>query len=1022
LTSNILHNPVTIVNNHLSSITETVSLLTNNLLFATPITGKVTNEKGEPVTGAGIKVKGSSKGTVTNEKGEFQLDNLSANATLVISFIGYEPQEIKPAGRNYLQVQLKLSVSELDQVQIIAYGTTTKRLNTGDVSKITSEEIEKQPVSNVLAALEGRVPGLIITQANGLPGSAFKVQLRGQSSIGTQAGTLPANNPLFIVDGVPYAPNNNAVSNVGSALGTNGVSPLIGINLSDIESVEVLKDADATSIYGSRGANGVILITTKKGKSGKISFNANIYSGSSHILPTTNLLNTKQYVQMRKEALKNDGQPVNSTTAPDLVLWDTTKYTDFKKQFIGNNAQTTDAQASVSGGSAQTQFLVSGGYHHETTVYPTDLGENRASVHLNLNTGSADQKFKLNLNTVYVSDKNTLPSQDLANGLYLAPDAPSLWDSSGKLNWQQNGLYFTNPLSFLNQPYTGNTANLLGNLQLSYLILPNLTIRLSAGYNTTDFRELTLDPKSSQSPNPVNGTPIAFHFFGDNYFKSWILEPQLEYNNHISKGKITILAGGTQQENKNDNNYINANGYSSDALIGSLSGATSISGTSNTTQYRYVAVFGRINYNWQDKYIINLAARRDGSSRFGPGRQFGNFGSVGAAWIFSNEPVFKNRVSFLSFGKLRASYGTTGNDQIGDYLYYDTWSATPYVRTYGTISPIQPTRLFNPDFQWEINKKLETAIDLGFFQDRISLSAVYFRNRSSNQLIAYTMPLQTGFTSLAAKNFPALVQNSGFEFSFLTNNIHSAAFSWTSSIILTIPKNELVAFPGLANTPYSTMLTIGKPLHEIRAFQYLGVNPATGIFQFASANGPTATPSYPQDSRDIGTLDPKYYGGFSNTFSFKGLQLDIFFEGRKQLGNSYLIGIYNSNPPGTINRNMYTNEPVTILDRWQKPGDQAVFQQFTATSGTSAYSTLQNFYTSSAGITDASFIRLKTVALSYQLPNSLLKKWKIAGCKIYVNGQNLLTITKYKVADPESQSAFTLPPLRTITGGIQFNF
>jgi TonB-linked SusC/RagA family outer membrane protein len=651
-----------------------------------PITGKVTNEKGEPVTGAGIKVKGSSKGTVTNEKGEFQLDNLSADATLVISFIGYEPQEIKPAGKSYLQVQLKLSVSELDQVQTIAYGTTTKRLNTGDVSKITSEEIEKQPVSNVLAALEGRVPGLIITQANGLPGSTFKVQIRGQNSI------AQGSDPLFVIDGVPFAPNNTPLTSIGSALGTGGASPFNSINMADIESVEVLKDADATSIYGSRGANGVVLITTKKGKVGKTQFNLNAYTGFSQITKGPNMMNTQQYLQMRHEAFTNDGVAPTVSTAPDLLLWDTTRYTDFKKLLIGGKAHTTDVQASVSGGTANTQFLIGGGYHHETTVFPGNLGDNRGSVHFNINHSSTDHKFELSLSAGYTSDKNNLIGKDITSSLTLVPDLPALFDSTSNLVWRLGGVRFNNPFGYLKQTYSDLTNNLISNLQLNYHMLPGLTLRTSLGYNTMESNELYLRPLSSTDPDLIT---TGISELGTGNARTWIVEPQVEYIKKINKGKLDVLIGGTWQEQTNAGSSITATGYTSDALLQSISAASSLNVTNSFSEYHYDAIFGRINYNWADKYIMNLSARRDGSSRFGPGKQFGNFGAIGAAWIFSNENFIKNSLPFLSFGKLRGSYGTAGNDQIRNYNYLDTWSATYY--PYQGVAGLYPTQLFNPD-------------------------------------------------------------------------------------------------------------------------------------------------------------------------------------------------------------------------------------------------------------------------------------------------------------------------------------
>lgn len=981
------------------------------------IEGKIFNEMGEPLQGATVMIKGTNKGVQTGPDGSFTLRDIAPGAILHISYIGYISSDFKLKGDKTVSIQLRHGMSELDQTVIMAYGTTTRRLSTSDITTVSGKEIETQPVDNVLGALEGRVPGLLINQGSGVPGAAYQVQLRGQSSIGIQPGTLPANNPLFIIDGVPYAPNNSQVSLVAlTALGNHGLSPLIGINASDIESIEVLKDADATAIYGSRGANGVILITTKHAKAAGLRFTGNVYSGVSESAPMANLMNTKQYLAMRREALANDGQPINSNTAPDLTLWDTTKNTDFKKQFIGNTSHITNAEASLSGGTVQTQYLIGGSFHHETTVFPTDLGDNRVSGHFNLQYTSPDHRFKVSMNDLYVYDKNRLPGLDLANYINLNPML-TLKDSTGKLLWDQNGVPFTNPLAAMNQSYTGETYNLLANLVLSYTLFDHLTLRANLGYNTTEFKEVALSPLTALPPGYQSGT----YYGGDNFFKSWIIEPQAEYQNNFGKSRVDVLVGGTFLENINNASTITATGFTSDALLSSVENASSLQGSSDNTEYHYASAFGRVNYSWAEKYIVTLSARRDGSSRFGPGRQFGNFGSAGAAWIFSNENWFREHVGFLSFGKLRGSYGTTGNDQIGDYLYYDSWQTPLYVRPYGSSSGLTPSRLFNPNFQWEVNKKLEAAIDLGFAKDRVVLSADWYRNRSSNLLIAYELPSQTGFLNIPAQNFPAVVQNTGFELTLLTKNITGGKFSWSTRITLTVPRNKLVSFPGLATSAYNSVLAIGQSLHVVRGYKYLGVDPTTGVFQFSGASGKTSSPAT-TDMGIIGNTDAKWFGGILNTITYGDFQLDFFFEGNDQNSLSYLQQVYQNAPPGSLNYGMNNNQPVAVLARWQTPGQNASLQQFTATPGTNAYSAVQPFLTSSATIVNGSFIRLKTASLSYSLPKTILKKAHVSATRIYVSGLNLLTFSAFKGADPETQSFMVTPPLRTVTGGIQLNF
>jgi TonB-dependent starch-binding outer membrane protein SusC len=977
--------------------------------------GRVINEKGEPMIRASVIIKGTTKGLSTDENGFFELKEVDAGATIVVSFAGYESQQIKINSKNNITVVLVPSVSSLDQTLVIAYGTTTRRLNTGSVGKLTSQEIEEQPVANPLAALEGRIPGLVVTQTSGIAGSGFSVQLRGQNSI------AQGNDPLFIIDGVPYAANNSPINQVNSAAiplnstagSSVGLSPFNSINPGDIESIEVLKDADATSIYGSRGANGVILITTKKGKAGKTKFTANVYTGASTVTRTMDMLNTPQYLAMRHEAFLNDKVTETVSNAPDLLVWDTTRYTDFTKLLIGGTAMTTDAQAAVSGGTNNTQFLVGASYHRETTVFPGDFSDGRGGMHFNLNHASQDHKFSMTLSSSFISDKNQLNSTDLTYYTKLPPNLPPLYDSANNLNWSKNGFSFTNPLAYLQQKYTAQTDNLLSSLKLGYMILPGLTASANLGYNMIQVSEVNTNPSTSQNPQ---FNPEGYSTFSNGAFKSFIIEPQLEYRKNIKEGKLDVLVGSTWQQNTSSNDYIYAYGYTSDALLQSLAAAGGVYPTNNYAQYRYAAFFGRVNYNWNDRYIVNISGRRDGSSRFGPGRQYADFGSAGLGWIFSNEAFMKDNLHWLSFGKLRTSYGTSGNDKIGDYQYLDNWSITsaPYEGTTG----FYPTGLYNPNYGWEVNRKFEAAAELGFFKDRVFVTAAWFQNRSSNQLIAYQLPSQTGFTSVN-ENFPALVQNSGIEIDFSWNVIKTAKFSWKTFFNISIPRNKLLSFPNLTNSSYS-YLVIGQPLNIVNGFRSLGVNPSTGVYQFADSAGKAIqTPTYPQDYvHDLLNLNQKYYGGFRNSFGYKQWQLDVFFEYRDQMGRNYLYNLI-ATPPGTEN-----NQPTLVLDRWQNAGDQTGIQKFTTTRSSDAYKAAQTarIYGSDLLYSDASFIRLKNLSFSYNFSGAWMKKMKLENCRLYIQGQNLITITGYKGSDPETQNLYALPPLKTYTAGIQFSF
>lgn len=968
------------------------------------ITGMVKNDKGDPVVGATVSILGSEKATTTEFDGSFELKQVPVGATLIFSGANVEKEQIVLHGQKSLNVILKVKINKLDEVQIIAYGTTTKRLNTGDVSTVTAETISQQPVSNPLAALEGRAPGLFITQSSGAPGSGFFVQIRGQNSISS------GNDPLYIIDGVPFTSTSLASAYTNSIIA--GGNPLSSINPADIESVNILKDADATSIYGSRGANGVILITTKRGKSGKTKVDFNSYFGVGKIDRSMNLMNTQQYLTMRNEAFKNDAAiPSLDNGDYDLLIWDTTRYTDWQKILIGNTSNIADAQLSISGGNLNTQFTLGGGYHRETTVFPGNYADEKGSGHFSLNHLSDNNKFKVDLSVTYGVENNLLPIIDFTSqALSLPPDAPAIYDSLGNLNWPSG---FDNPYSYLKRKYQAKTNNLISHAVLNYTVIPSLQIRLAMGYNNIQMSEIQISPVTAY--NPGYNITSGHTFFSNNGIEAWIMEPQIEYQKTIGHGKLDFLVGLTFEQDNKTSQTDYASGFSSDALLENIAAASSIRILSNTySQYRYQAFFGRLNYNLNHKYILNITARRDGSSRFGPGKQFASFGAVGAAWIFTNESFAKKILSFLSFGKIRSSYGITGNDQIGDYQYLSTYSVTSY--PYQNSSGLIPTNLFNPNYAWETNKKFEAAIEWGMLNDRLFFSLSYYNNRSSNQLIGYPLPLISGFGSVQ-QNLPAVVQNTGFEFTLNYAAVKTGSFNWNISANLTIPDNKLVSFPNLSQSAYSNQYVVGEPLSIYKSFQYLNVDPQAGIYSFSNNLGkPTLSPIYPDDLKAIKKVAASYYGGLQNNFQYKGWRLDIFFQFTKQTGWNYFRQDYTV--PG-----MQGNQPAALMNRWQQPGDNTLFQKFSQgyDSAFTAY-LINSVFTGDNIIGDASYIRLKNISLSYTFQGPTVTKWKLQNLRIYLQGQNLFTITHYFGLDPENQSNYSMPPLRIISGGIQVTF
>jgi TonB-linked SusC/RagA family outer membrane protein len=981
------------------------------------ISGRVTDPDGNPLAGATVKVKGSNKLTITNNDGVFVLKGVGNDAVLEISFVGYQTITVAVNNRTSVSASLKLNIISNPEVIVRkGYYNEKRATTTGNVSTVTSKDIEKQPVNNPLLALQGRIPGMFITQSTGLPGSSLDVQIRGQNSMAN------GNDPLYIIDGVPYT--SQVIRGLGSyVLGSASGNPFSYINPADIESIDVLKDADATAIYGSRGANGVVLITTKKGKAGQMKVDINMQSGWGKVASEMKLLNTKQYLEMRHEAFKNDGAVPNPSTDFDLTLWDTTRNVDWQKELIGGTAHYYDVQASVSGGNLNAQYLIGSGYHKETTVFPGDFNDQKGSVHFNINGISNNRKFNILLSGIYTTDNNQLSGYDLTEtALKLAPNAPSLYNPDGSINWALNASGIStwtgyNPAAQMLPKYHTRTNNLVSDATLSYIIIPGLEIKSSFGYTNLQTNEVLTIPLSFNQP-AVRQTVKRRASFTTSNIHSWIVEPQIAYTKETGKGTITALVGATIQQNSGTGQTLDASGFNSDLVLEDIASATTVTpSTTSNSVYKYNAVFGRLNYNWQSKYLVNITARRDGSSRFGPSNQFHNFGAVGAGWVFSKETFIQKHIPFLSFGKVRGSYGSTGNDQVGDYTFLDQYSPVSFGVPYQGATGLTPTRIFTPDLAWEETKKLEGALELGFFKDRIILSASYYFNSSSNQLTGYNLPGITGFLSVE-KNLPATVQNKGWEFEVRTVNINRGALRWTSSANVTLNRNKLASgAPGLS-AYYQQK--IGHPLQSRFAYHLLGVDPFSGLYQVADSHlNPVTVPNPLTDQTIIIDLTPKFYGGFQNSITYQRFQFDFLFQFVKQSGAEYL---YNDKP-GTFNLDQGYNQPVTVLNRWQTPGDVRPIQRFSQNGSVTTSYSYARFSDQAYG--DASYIRLKNVSLSWSLPQGWKKNAHFLNGRVYIQGQNLLTFTDYKGLDPEtkgSTNSISLPPLRVITVGIQVGF
>lgn len=966
--------------------------------------GKVTDANGMPVIGATITVKGTSGGTTTNEEGIFILKNVKRNALLVISSIGYERKEV-PVKGNSIVAQLNRDINKLDETVVIAYGTTTKRLNPGDVTTVTAEEIAKNPVNNVFEAIQGKVPGLFIQQVTGQPGGAFSLRLRGSANFAEQAP-----QPLIVVDGVIY-PGGTLPMSTNTSFGTadflKGGSGLNYLNPNDIESISVLKDADATALYGSSGAYGVILITTKKAKPGAPAINANVYTGISVLGTSPKLMHTQDYLMLRREALKNDGVAVSAFDKDINGTWPEDRYNDFKKQLLGNYAQTTNANLSYGGGTHNTSYLISGSLRNNGNIQRHKGSFRDGSLRFSLNTNTPNNRLSFALSGTYLSSTSDMVPTDFSSSIvFAAPNAPPIFLPDGSINWETG----SNDLADdINKIYKNVTNNLLANGTLTYQPIKQLTLRAILGYNNVTGREFMGYPTTVKAPSYANAAAETHSLVNNFEVRTLTVSPYAEYNTTLwGKGELGVKAGGMIDNKLSNKVEIHGEGFATDALLNNPAAGTTVTSTYSQTPYRSLGFHTVIKFVWDQKYILNLNGRRDGSTKFGSGKKFGNFGSIAAAWIFSEEKAIKNNLPFLSYGKLRGSTGIIGGDAIPDYAYLSTYSS--FGGTYQGKTGLTTTSLANPLLSWERNKNSEVGLELGFLHDRIYTEANYYWNIASNQLINQSLSTVTGFGGYSM-NSDAVIRTSGWELALNTSNIRSSNFTWTTRFNISIPTSKLIKLPTHRNL--SSTYIVGKPVTGTLLYKYEGVNPATGYYSFTNAKGTKDDYNsglVDADKTEFLDLAPKYYGGFQNSLHYKQWSLDFSFVFTKRMGKNFLgqsgytLGVMN------------LNGGVEWLRRWQKPGDVTDMPRV-STNVIDNYFRQDIFNQSTGAYSDASYARLQNVSINYRFKHEFLQRFHLRDVTVYLQGQNLWTISRYGSVDPENLDAATIPPMRTFTAG-----
>ncbi|WP_019989432.1 TonB-dependent receptor [Rudanella lutea] len=961
------------------------------------ITGTVSDENGQGLPGVSVVLKGTTRGTTTNADGKYRLNVPDRSAVLVFSFVGYGSQEVATGGRAVVNVSLKADEKSLNEVVVVGYGQVRKSDLTGAVVTVPVEEIKKVAVTSLDQALQGRAAGVQITQNSGSPGGTTTIRIRGGNSIQGD------NEPLYVIDGVPFK-NDGA----GSGSSFNVLSTL---NPSDIETMTVLKDASSTAIYGSRGANGVVIITTKRGKAGRSVVNFESYYGVQEVRKFYPVLNAREYAQFVNDANTNEGRaPVYTPAQVDAFG----QGTDWQRE-IFRSAPIQNYQLSMSGGDEKTQYVLSGGYFKQDGIV-TNSDFDRYSLRLNLDrklTNKIKVGNSLTVNRTVTNQSRTdgdLGSAGLVTiaALQFPPILP-VFNPDGSYLVTNPALTFTadNPAALARESKNRNTAyRTFGNVFADYQIIDGLNLRVLLGVDAILQKQDSYLPRSVSSGLAQGGAASIFN--GQSV--TWLNENLLTYTRTFrSVHNVNALVGYTQQANRTENSSAAARNFVNDNLnSGNLgSGSVPLVPSSGIGAWGLQSYLARINYGYRDKYLLTASFRADGSSRFGANKRYGYFPSAALAWRVSEENFLKN-VPVLTDLKLRATYGMTGNqDGIGNFPAYSLLGTQNYVLGGVVATGIGPAQIANPDLSWESTTQADLGIDVGLLNNRITFTADVYLKRTRDLLLNVTIPSTSGYTS-AIKNL-GRVENRGVEFSLSSRNIDKA-FKWNTDLNLAANRNRVLDIGGapqlfagqvanIAQNVNSGIIRVGEPLGSFFGYVTDGLYQTTdelaaladpqarrpGDRKYADLNGDKRIDDL--DRTIIGRAQPKLLGGLNNTFSYKGFELTVFMQG--VYGNQIL----NANRFELEYLNGTNNQNRDMLNRWTPTNTNTDIPRASTTRPANRISTRQ--------IEDGSYLRLKNVQLAYNFPSAVLTKLRIQGLRAYVAAQNYATWTRYSGYDPE---------------------
>jgi len=966
--------------------------------------GRVTDPGMEPLIGASILVQESQQGTITDINGTFQL-KVAANATLIISYTGFTTRKINIGNQTSWSIVLEPEDLTLDEIVVIGYGSQRKSQITGAISSLKGKDIQNQPVSNLANSMQGRVAGMNVMSASGTPGSGLLVNVRGN------------NAPLYVVDGIPLlSESNSALStsfdlqgqNVGSGQTLSSISD---INPNDIESIEVLKDASAAAIYGARAANGVILITTKRGKAGSQEASLNIYSGIQKIARPIPFMDAEEMVNLIEEARSNDLAIFRKDPSYFGIDFDPSVLTDPLDNFdlssgvntnwlkdVSRLAPIRNVEFSLRAGNEKTTYYTSLGYFDQQGVIIENYYK-RFNYRLNLDHEFSD-RFKLGVtfNTTYSKNRRSFNDNTytgiITNALGASPLMPAYEEDGSYANFEdyQANWLSDNPVKSAKEirAFT-NGYRALGTISGEYNFSKKFYVKTSwSGDVNFNF--------DTQFKSPLTADAEAFGgeaFEGNVRNVTWLNENTLHFSDSRNGNTLSLLGGITMQRTQIDRSGALGQGFPPGGLERISSAANIVSATSEGTSFALLSFISRINYDVKNRLLFTFTSRADGSSRFSKANRFGFFPSGAVAWRISGEPLFQSLKNIFSDLKLRVSYGFTGDQEIGDFQNITFYTASRYAGRPG----YQLRNLADPDLTWQTNRMFNLGLDYEMADGKMSGSLEFFNSLKSDLLSEDLIPATTGFTSITRNG--GEVQNVGLEFNINARVAKRDKFSWDVNFNATWIHNEIknlnndgVFLNAYEDLEATHILQIGYPVGSFLGLKYLGVDSETGDVQFEDFNEDGQI-DY-DDAQIIGKAMPDWYGGMTHNITFKHFDFSIF--SRFSIGNQ----VYNlirgttenlgwSNDGGLSS--VYANNTIYVRDRWKKPGDEAEY-------GRASFINLNLGLNSSQMVENASFFRIQNVTAGYTLP----KTGKFSSIRIYAEAQNLWVLTGYKGFDPEVSS------------------